>query len=196
MTPLHRKLFRDFWHLRGQVIAIAMVVACGVATVVTSRTAYESLIVSQATYYADYRFADVFAHLKRAPNRLASRIEAIPGVATVRTRVSFDVTLDVPGLSEPATGRINSIPDRQVPIINDLFIRRGRYVAPGERSEVLVSEAFAEANGLELGDTLGAILNGRWAQLRIVGVALSPSTFTRFAVRMFFRTTNDSACSG
>jgi len=112
--------------------------------------------------------------LKRAPNRLARRIEAIQGVATVRTRVSFDVTLDVPGLSEPATGRINSIPDKQIPILNDLFIRRGRYVAPGERSEVLVSEAFAEANGLELGDTLGAILNGRWAQLRIVGVALSP----------------------
>ena len=163
MTPLHRKLFRDFWHLRGQVIAIAMVVACGVATVVTSRTAYESLIVSQATYYADYRFADVFAHLKRAPNRLASRIRGNPGCRNGQNPSFLRRHTDVPGLSEPATGESTRSRTDRFQILNDLFIRRGRYVAPGERSEVLVSEAFAEANGLELGDTLGAILNGRSA---------------------------------
>ena len=38
----------------------------------------------------------------------------------------------------------------------------------------MVSEAFAKANHLELGDTLGAVLNGRWERLRIVGIALSP----------------------
>jgi putative ABC transport system permease protein len=174
MTALHRKLWRDLFHLRGQIAAVALVVACGVATVVTSRTAYESLVASQATYYAGYRFADVFARLKRAPERLAVRIATIPGVAAVRTRIVFDVTLDVPGLAEPATGRLTAIPERRLPMLNDLYIRRGRYVAPGARDEVLVSEAFAEANRLDAGDTLGAVLNGRWARLRIVGIALSP----------------------
>jgi putative ABC transport system permease protein len=174
MRPLTRKLLRDLLHLRGQIIAISLVVACGVAVFVTTRTAYDSLLISQATYYADYRFADVFAGLKRAPDGLAARIASIPGVAAVRTRIVFDVVLDVPGLAEPATGRLVSIPERRAPILNDVYIRRGRYLEPGRRDEVLVGEAFAQANHLDVGDTLGAILNGRWETLRIVGIALSP----------------------
>ena len=173
-SALTRKLIRDLLHLRGQVIAISLVVACGVAVFVTTRTAYESLLISQATYYADYRFADVFASLKRAPEALATRIAAIPGVASVRTRVVFDVILDAPGLAEPATGRMVSIPDRRVPVLNDLYLRRGRYVEAGRRDEVLVGEAFAQANHLDVGDTLGAVLNGRWERLRVVGIVLSP----------------------
>ena len=57
-----------------------------------------------ARYYADYRFADVFASSKRAPEALAARIAAIAGVGVVETRIVFDVTLDVPGSAEPATG--------------------------------------------------------------------------------------------
>jgi putative ABC transport system permease protein len=117
---------------------------------------------------------DVFASLKRAPEALARRIEAIPGVARVQTRIVFDVTLDVPGLREPATGRLISIPEHRVPILCDLHLRSGRWIEPGRRDEVLVSEAFARANRLQEGDTLGAVLNGRWQRLRIVGVALTP----------------------
>jgi putative ABC transport system permease protein len=174
MSALNRKLIRDLLHLRGQVIAISLVVACGVAVFVTTRTAYDSLLISQATYYANYRFADVFAILKRAPEALAARIAAVPGIATVRTRVVFEVIVDVPGLAEPATGRLVSIPERRVPVLNDLYLRRGRYVEPGRRDEVIVGEAFAQANHLDVGDTLGAVLNGRWERLRIVGIALSP----------------------
>lgn len=174
MRALNRKLYRDLWHLRGQIIAIALVVACGVAVFVSTRSAYESLLISRDAYYADYRFADVFVHLKRAPDALAPRLARIPGVARVEPRIVFDVTLDVPGLAEPATGRLQSIPERRVPILNDLHLRRGRWVEPGRRDEVIVSEAFATANHLEIGDALGAILNGRWETLRVVGIALSP----------------------
>jgi putative ABC transport system permease protein len=85
-----------------------------------------------------------------------------------------DVTLDVPGLAEPATGRLVSIPGRRRPMLNDLAIRRGRYVSAGRTREVIASEAFANANRLEVGSTIGAVINGRWEKLEIVGVALSP----------------------
>jgi putative ABC transport system permease protein len=120
VRALTRKLLRDLLHLKGQVGAIAMVVASGVAIVVTTRTAYESLAGSQANYYATYRFADVFASLKRAPDSLVKKIEAIPGVTAARTRIVFDATLDVPGLLEPATGRLISVPERQQPKLNDV----------------------------------------------------------------------------
>jgi putative ABC transport system permease protein len=174
VKALERKLLRDLWHLRGQLGAIALVVACGVATVVTARVGYESLVASQSAYYARYRFADVFVSLERAPQSLRRRLAAIPGVAAVETRVVAEVTLDVPGLAEPATGRLISLPERRRPRLDGVHLRRGRWLEPGRRDEVIASEAFAAANGLEPGDSIGAVLNGRWERLRIVGIGLSP----------------------
>jgi putative ABC transport system permease protein len=170
----NRMLWRDLWHLRGQVIAAALVVGCGVAAFVSMRATYESLLRARDDYYQAFRFADVFVSLKRAPLSIATRIAEIPGVAQVRTRVVLQVTLDVPGLAEPASGRLVSIPERPRPMLNDLSLRAGRYVEPGRDDEVIASEAFAVANDLKVGDSLGAVMNGRWKRLRIVGVALSP----------------------
>ena len=39
---------------------------------------------------------------------------------------------------------------------------------------VLASEAFADANLLEVGDSISAVINGRLKKLRIVGIVLSP----------------------
>src|SRR5690348_1540028 len=174
LSALDRKLLRDLWHMRGQVLTVGLIVASGIATYVTMRGTYESMQRAQQEYYSRYRFADVFAQLKRAPNKLSDEIADIPGVGAVQTRVVVEVNLDVPGLNEPAVGRIVSIPEGQAPVLNDLFVRHGRYIEPVRQNEVLISEAFASANNLEVGTSIGAVINGRWEPLRIVGIALSP----------------------
>lgn len=174
ISALNRKLVRDLWHLRGQVFTVGLIVACGIATYVTMRGAYESIERAQQDYYTRYRFADVFAQLKRAPNALAQQIASLPGVGIVETRVVVEVNLDVPGLDEPAIGRLISIPERPGPLLNGLYLRRGRYIEAGRPDEVLVSESLASANHLEVGSSIGAVINGRWERLRIVGIALSP----------------------
>lgn len=174
MTALNRKLIRDVIHLRGQLVAAALVVMCGVASYVTMRSAYNSLLTTQQAYYNEYRFADLFARLKRAPEGIADRIRGIPGVSAINTRVVVGVTLDVPGLNEPATGLLVSLPERRRPVLNDIFIRKGRYFEPGRKDEILVSEAFAVANNLDLGAKIGAVINGTWKEFTVVGIALSP----------------------
>jgi putative ABC transport system permease protein len=174
MKALNKKLIRDLWHLRGQVIATALVVACGVASFVAMFSMYNSLLYSRDSYYALYRFADVFSHLKRAPESVAERIAAIPGVAAVDTRVVAGVTMDLPDLPEPAQGRLVSIsPDREASL-NQLYLIRGRMLEPGHSNEVLISGAFADANSLKPGSRLQVIINGRLRSLNVVGVALSP----------------------
>ncbi|HSE26149.1 MAG TPA: FtsX-like permease family protein [Pyrinomonadaceae bacterium] len=174
MATLDRKLIRDVIHLRGQVVAITLVVVCGVASFVAMRSTYNSLLASQQSYYDEYRFAQIFAQLKRAPDSIATRINEIPGIGKAEFRVVADVTLDVPGLEEPAKGRIVSIPDERRSMLNDLYLKKGRYVEAGRRDEVLVSGAFATANNLEPGSTISAVINGKWQKLQIVGVAISP----------------------
>ncbi|MHB8617659.1 MAG: ABC transporter permease, partial [Candidatus Acidiferrales bacterium] len=157
MTALNKKLFRDLWHMRGQLVTVALVAACGIATYVTMRGTYESIRSAQQDYYTRYRFADIFAHLKRAPDSLATTIAAIPGVSSVQTRVVVEVTLDVPGLEEPALGRLISIPARETPMLNSLCIRSGSYLDPSRRDGVIISESFGKANKLNVGDTIGAV---------------------------------------
>lgn len=174
MSALHHKLLRDLLQLRGQMIAVALVVACGVASYVAMRSTYMSLLNSQQSYYREYRFADVFVQLKRAPEPLRARLLKLPGVAAVQTRVVMDVIIDVPGLAEPAVGRLVSIPGRRTAMLNDLHLREGRYVEPGASDEVIASEAFTSANKLRVGSSIQAVINGRWKRLRIVGIAISP----------------------
>src|SRR5262245_4504975 len=157
MRAIDRKLVRDVLHLKGQVIAICAVIACGVATFVMSLSALEALRGTQQSYYDKYRFASIFAGLKRAPNPLAARIAEIPGVAHAQTRVVREVILDVPSMSEPAVGRLVSIPDKPRIDLNALHLRAGRWIEPGRDAEIIASEGFAQAHKFQIGDKVTAI---------------------------------------
>jgi putative ABC transport system permease protein len=173
-SPLDRKLLRDLWFGRGQALAVALVIGAGIAVFVAMLSTFASLDLSLQTYYDRYRFGDVFVSLKRAPLSLVPEIESIPGVAAVEPRVVVDVNLDVAGMQEPAIGRLISLPADRRPLLCDVFLRQGRYLAPGHPDEVLASEGFARAHHFAPGDSIGAVINGRRRSLRIVGFALSP----------------------
>jgi putative ABC transport system permease protein len=174
LAHLDRKLFRDLRRMKGQAAAVSLVMACGLAMLIMSRSLIHSLTSTREQYYLAHRFADIFAGLKRAPLSIAERIREIPGVAAVEPGVSVQVTLDIPGLDEPATGLVRSLPDFREPELNRLFLRAGQWLKPGTRGEVLVGEAFADANKLRPGDTITMVLNGRLQRFRIAGIVLSP----------------------
>ena len=174
MRALDRKLWRDLWKLRGVVLAISLVLVGGVATFIMSLATYDSLLLTRNTYFRGQHFAEVFASLKRAPETLAERVRDIPGVARVATRVVAAVSVDIPGFQDPASGRLISVPDQGEPLLNGVYLRRGRMVDSRRDDEVLVSESFAEAHGFRAGDGFHAIINGRRKKLTVVGIVLSP----------------------
>ena len=174
MGALNRKLFRDLWRIKGQGLAISAVIGVGVLMFIMYLSTFHSLQLTRSTYYERQRFAHVFASLKRAPLSLHNRIASIPGVSQAETRVVVDVTLDIEGLEEPATGRLVSIPDQRREILNDIVLSTGRWIDPNRPDEVIISEGFAQAHDLLPGDSVRAILNGRRRSLRVVGIGLSP----------------------
>jgi putative ABC transport system permease protein len=174
MKSLDRKLLRDLWHMKGQVLAIVLVIISGVSTFVMFLSTMDSLNRTRDAFYANSDFADVFAPLKRAPESLKERISGIPGVNLVETRVAADVKLAVPGFAEPVSARLVSLPDYGRSLLNRLYLRTGRLPQPGRDNEVVVSEAFAEAHGFSTGHSFGAVINGRWRTLVITGIGLSP----------------------
>ncbi|MGI9285913.1 MAG: ABC transporter permease [Pseudomonadales bacterium] len=186
LSALQRKLWRELWAMRGQALAIIGVIIGGVGVCVMSLSTYHSLQQTRDAYYRDNGFAQVFASLKRAPERYAKRLEDIPGVAAVDTRVVAGVNLQLPGFADPITGKLVSVPDHGEPRLNRLHLMRGRMPDSRRGNEVLIGSSFADAHTLEPGDSLVAILNGRHRKLRIVGVALSPEYILQIAPGSFF----------
>src|SRR5258706_11374500 len=147
--------------MKGQVLAVSVVMACGLAMMIMARSLIFSLESTRDAYYERNRFADVFSNLKRAPNSLRTRLAEIPGVAAAETRVVGSITLDLPGLAEPADGTILSLPEDRPQQLNLLYLRRGRLPEVGSHNEVVAGEAFALAHGFEPGKTCEVTYHGR-----------------------------------
>ncbi len=174
MRALDKKLIRDLGRLWAQGLAIALVMACGVGTIVTFIGAYRSLEETQFAFYDRYRFGSVFASADRAPRRLQANIERISGVSSVELRIVKPVLLDIEGQREPASGIAVSIPDLREARVNKLYVRHGRLPVSGRPNEVAVVERFANAHGFRPGDHFEVIMAGHKVRLRIAGIVLSP----------------------
>lgn len=174
VKAIDRKLMRDLWSLKTQVVSIALVIACGIGGLIASFSTYHSLLYSREHYYDTARFPHVFAAAKRAPRSLDEKIRAIPGVSEVETRVVRDAQLSIPGIVPPMTARLIGFDFERPPGMNRLTLRSGRWPVPGETGEVVVNQRFFEARALKLGGQMSVLLNGKLERLTLVGTVLTP----------------------
>ena len=174
MKALDLKLARDLWRMRGQVLAIALVLAAASATFILSLGVHRSLTETRDAYYAASAFADVFADMTRAPRSITGRVAEISGVRRVEGSIRQYATLDLPGRRAPARALVNSLDATERSLLNRLTLRAGRLPDAAHPGEVVADEAFVEANGLTLGARLDAVIYGRKQPLTIVGIGLAP----------------------
>jgi putative ABC transport system permease protein len=173
-APLDRKLLRDLWRLRWQGMAIALLVACGVAMAVMSFSAQRALASAQADFYADSRFADAFVVARRIPASRVRDLARLDGVTAVDARIVESGLMDVPGLARPATVRLVSLPQDEARALNRITLTAGRMPDPARTDEVVALKPFLDASGVALGERLSAVINGRAFDFTVVGAALSP----------------------
>jgi putative ABC transport system permease protein len=172
MRALDRKLLRDLWSLKTQVVSIALVMACGIGGFVGSFSTYESLLWSREHYYDTARFPHVFASAKRAPETLAEKVRALPGVSEVETRIVRDAQLSVAGVVPPMVARLIGYDFAHPAGMSRLELTAGRW--PAARGEAVVNQRFAEARRLRLGSAVNVLMNGRFERLTLVGTVLTP----------------------
>lgn len=181
MRALNRKLLRDLRLMWSQALTIALVVASGVGGFLTTLSVVDSLDAERERFYAQGRFADVFAGVKRAPDAVAETLRAVPGVADVQTTTEFPVRVTLEGVGDPVIGQLIGLDPKRPQRMNLVTLRRGSGEAgtPGRPASdgalpVWVSEAFAAAHRLQPGARLTALVNGRLRTLVVAGIALSP----------------------
>ena len=183
MRALDKKLLRDLRLMWSQALTIALVVGSGVGGFLTTLSAVDSLALARDRFYAQGRFADIFAAVKRAPDALVETLRAVPGVADVQTTVEFVVRAEKQGSTDPIIAQLIGIDTKHPSRMNRITLRSGRAgdisLSP-DRAQAdgalpaWVSESFAVANGLKPGARLSALINGKQRSLVMAGVALSP----------------------
>lgn len=173
-SMLDRKLVRDLWRIKGQAVAIIFVIAAGISLLVMARGMMISLDETMVAYYERYRFADMYAPAKRAPDHILDEARALPGVNDVEGRISGGGLVTLPGINAPISARVISFdPEARSPI-NGVHLAAGRMIEPTRSDEILLLESFANARELEPGDTLAITMNGVQHEFEIAGIVLAP----------------------
>lgn len=174
MSPLDAKLLRDIWRIKGQAIAIALVIGVGVAMLVMMTGLVNSLEETRKAYYERYRLAEMFAPVARAPERMISRIASLPGVASAEGRINAAALVDLDGRELPVRAQTVSLPVRDRASLNNVHLTDGLMPDPDRADEILLLKGFADAHDLEPGDSLKLTMNGARRSFRIAGLAQSP----------------------
>ncbi len=174
VKALDTKLMRDLWHMRGQAFAIALVIGAATATFVMAMGVHHSLTETRDAYYDRQRYADVFVNMVRAPRSIVDQVAAIDGVAEAEGRIELYSTLELPGRITPVRAMINSVGDGGASKLNRLVLLRGRGPVSDKEGEVVIDKAFADANAMDVGDRIDAIIYGSRSQLEVVGIGLAP----------------------
>ena len=173
-SVLDKKLIRDVRKLWTQILAISLVLACGVSTIIIGVGAYRSLKETQGALYERYLFASHFAQIVRAPKHVANQIALLDNVIAVEPRIVKPAILDLAGMKEPASGLVTSLPENRQLSVNRVYLREGRLPRSNAIAEVAVLDRFARAHEFRPGDRFDLIMNGKKNTVTIVGIVLSP----------------------
>lgn len=167
-----KKFYRDLGESKGQFVSVLAVVIIGVMFYTGLYSALEDFSGAGDQYFSEYRLADLWSSVYRAPEGVVKRIEAIPGVKMADGRVVQDVRLNMEDRNVMV--RLISMPDEKRDVVNDIMLVSGTYFSPEKGNQCIVSHRFAKANGLSIGQTIEPIINGERVKLSVVGTSKSP----------------------
>jgi putative ABC transport system permease protein len=174
VNPLHRKLLRDLWGLRGPAATIALVVGLGITGLMGFLGLHRDLLTSRNRYYRSHAYADLQLTLRRAPRSAVDHLVDLPGIEALEGRISERVSVEFEDQVRRVAGRMLSLPDAGEAAVNRLRLVAGRLPEPGGRDEVVVLDDFGRARGLRPGAQLRVVVEETTHTLTVVGWAMSP----------------------
>ncbi|MBK5226087.1 MAG: ABC transporter permease [Thermoleophilia bacterium] len=176
---LLRKTLRDLRTSLAQTIALIVIVALGITSLIALISAYRDLSTSYNHTYDQLHFDDADFVINRSPAAVAGQVAAVDGVAAVTGRLVVDAGMQLPPGADSGAGnqirsRLIGIPSDRHPEVNDLLVLKGNYLPAEGGAAVLLESHFADVYGLGPGDTVSPLIDGRAMPLKVAGTAASP----------------------
>ena len=147
---LTRKLFRDMGRSAMQFVAIVLLCALGTWVFSGLEGTWRMLDVSAETYFSQSNLADFWINLPSASKADVDNLKNQPGVLDVQSRYTSE--FDTPDYGEGVSLKVLAYEDDAR--INVPLIRTGSPLTGDDLRGILLDEAFANAHGLTVGDTV------------------------------------------
>ncbi|MGW5225648.1 FtsX-like permease family protein [Nocardia niigatensis] len=166
-----RKLRRDLWRQRWQFLAVAAILAIGVAAFVAASDAYHNLDRSFARAYSEQRLPDATISGPGAA-QLSSTLARLPGDPVVEVRHQSEVGIRIHGRA--FLGRAIGVPESLQPSVSQLAMRSGTLPSAGR---LVVEQHLADHYGLRPGESIELLTASGWQAIPVAGSALSAEYF-------------------
>ncbi len=166
-NALHRKLIRDMWHNRMQLVAMILLCALGTWVFSGLDAAWRMIDLSANTYFESQNLADLWINLQNADRHAIQQIRGISGVADVQARATAELDVDLPG--DPSL--MVTAYDEAIRI-NQPRMYEGRELDVSDLRGCVLDREFAAANRLQVGDRLTLKLENTEYTYVIRGTAL------------------------
>jgi putative ABC transport system permease protein len=166
MKKLFLKQLRDMMQSKGQFIAIILVIAVGIAFYTGLATSHSSINNMVKAFYKDQNLADLWVYYGGIDDAGVAKINAINGVVRAEGVTRIDAVLT----SGKGEFFVQSLPKGNN--INKPSIISGSL--PNGNTQCIIDKGYAEANNLNIGDSLNIIINNRTSSLTISGTYISP----------------------
>ena len=164
---LLRKFFRTAWSYKAQVLSMVIMIMLGVGVFLGFNMEWYTIEQDTSRFFADTLYADyrIYSETGFTPEEL-EKIRAIPGVeaATRFLSVNLDLADD--------SGRSLALDVSENFTVSG-FVSTSGAAYDEESSGIWLSDKFAEANGIALGDTLRLRYHGAEISGEVVGLIKS-----------------------
>ncbi|MCL2564279.1 MAG: FtsX-like permease family protein [Defluviitaleaceae bacterium] len=168
---LLKKALRAMWKNKKTYIACALLISVGIFIYVSMGITSFAFEDSMHIYYRDYRMADVFSRISRAPRSIEEDLAQTPGINTVSARITYDARAELKGVDRRMTLRLMSAPYRE-DSLNLPHITYGDTLV--NDNDIILGEDFFLAHELQIGNSIDIIIRGRQFSFNIAAAALSP----------------------
>ncbi len=174
MNKLLLMTLRDIRNNKGQYIAVIIVVVLGITIYNAISMSFQNLNSAIEGYYEEYRLPDLFIRFNNAPEDVVNIVKKTDGVSSAQGRLVLDVPMEIPDYENRIRARVVSVPLCNDDALNRLHLEEGQYISWDYRDRALLEKLFMEFHGLNIGDSIYPIIDGKKMELRILGKAISP----------------------
>ena len=168
-NTLGRKLIRDMWKNRMQFLAVILLCALGTWLFCGLDAAWRMIDLSANTYFEKQNLADLWITLQPVDRQTLKDIQLVDGVERIQARATLAMDTDLPGDSSLMVTAVDRVSEINIPLMYE-----GETLAQNDLRGCLLDHAFADANGLHPGDTIGLEWQGQTWRYTIRGTCLSP----------------------
>ncbi len=163
---LLRKLFRTAWRYKSQFISMIIMIAIGVGIFLGFNIEWKSIEEDTMTFLEDTNYADYRFYLETGFSE--EDIEAIQAIEGVEAATRFlSVNVDIPDTKKALSLNIS-----ENYTVSTMLIMEGKEYDK-ESQGIWLSDKYAAANDISLGDTLNATYMGFEISGEVVGLVKS-----------------------